>query len=71
MNLWPNRLIGDGALPKEERLTKTNVRTYERDLPVSFPCWWDPACEERKKTGAQPSLLSSGLLGPVRLVAEG
>jgi hypothetical protein len=36
-----------------------------------FPCWWDPACEERKKTGAQPSLLSSGLLGPVRLVAEG
>lgn len=69
VNLWPNRLIGDGALPASERLTRTNVRTYERELPASFPCWWDPECEERKTTGAPPSLLSSGLLGPVRLVA--
>jgi hypothetical protein len=70
VNLWPNRLIGDGTLPKQDRLTKTNVRTYEADLPASFPCWWDPECEERKRTGAQPSLLASGLLGPVRLLAE-
>jgi hypothetical protein len=70
VNLWPNRLIGDGALPKEHRLTKTNVRTYERNLPASFPCWWDLDCEERKKTGAPPKLLSSGLLGPVSLVSE-
>jgi hypothetical protein len=24
-NLWPNRIIGDAALPAEQRLTKTNV----------------------------------------------
>jgi alpha-L-rhamnosidase len=70
VNLWPNRLIGDAGLPKQDRLTRTNVRTYERNLPASFPCWWDLDCEERKKTGAQPPLLSSGLLGPVRLLAE-
>jgi hypothetical protein len=29
-NLWPNRLIGDAGLPKEKRLTKTNVQTYDR-----------------------------------------
>ena len=27
-NLWPNRLIGDGLLEKEKRLTVTNVKTY-------------------------------------------
>jgi hypothetical protein len=70
VNLWPNRLIGDGNLPREKRLTRTNVRTYEPNLPAAFPCWWDLDCEERKKTGAQPPLLSSGLLGPVRLLIE-
>ncbi len=25
INLWPNRLIGDAALPKEKRLTSTNI----------------------------------------------
>jgi len=70
VNLWPNRLIGDGALPKQDRLTKTNVRTYERNLPATFPCWWNLDCEERKKTGAPAKLLSSGLLGPVSLLSE-
>lgn len=70
VNLWPNRLIGDGALPRQKRLTKTNVRTYDANLPAEFPCWWDLDCEERKKTGAQPPLLSSGLLGPVHLLTE-
>jgi alpha-L-rhamnosidase len=68
VNLWPNRLIGDGTLPKQDRLTKTNVRTYERNLPAAFPCFWNLDCEERKKTGAPAILLSSGLLGPVRLL---
>lgn len=28
VNMWPNRLIGDGALPVEQRLTKTNVNKF-------------------------------------------
>jgi hypothetical protein len=28
VNLWPNRLIGDGPLPPEQRRTKTNRGTY-------------------------------------------
>jgi hypothetical protein len=70
VNLWPNRLIGDGDLPEDQRLTKTNVRTYERRLPADFSCWWDPACEDQKKTGMPAKLLSSGLLGPVLLLSE-
>lgn len=34
VNLWPNRLIGDAALPPEQRLTRTNVTTYKRDSPL-------------------------------------
>ncbi|MCX6875547.1 MAG: glycosyl hydrolase [Verrucomicrobia bacterium] len=44
-NLWPNRLIGDAALPEAERRTRTNV-------PVN---------------STQP-LMTSGLLGPVRIM---
>lgn len=28
VNLWPNRLIGDGKLPPEKRLTKTNINKF-------------------------------------------
>jgi hypothetical protein len=70
VNLWPNRLIRDGSLPEKDRLTRTNVRTYEPNLPANFPCFWNTDCEERKKTGASPPLLPSGLLGPVSLLSE-
>jgi len=33
-NLWPNRLIGDAALPPEKRRTKTNVRAFKEDFPL-------------------------------------
>lgn len=29
MNLWPNRLIGDGKLSEEQRLTQTNIRKFD------------------------------------------
>ncbi len=48
VNLWPNRLIGDASLPKEERRTVTNVGKFNRP-------------------GA--TLLESGLIGPVWLLA--
>ena len=44
VNLWPNRLAGDGKLPAEQRRTRTNI-------------------------GAE-SVLSSGLLGPLRVMGE-
>lgn len=48
VNLWPNRLIGDAALPPKERFTETNMRKFITTSP----------------------LLSSGLLGPVQILAE-
>jgi hypothetical protein len=49
VNLWPNRLIGDGKLPPEKRLTQTNIDAFYK---------------------GEPKLLPSGLLGPVRVLAE-
>ena len=34
VNLWPNRLIGDEALPKGRRLTATNVHKFTKDSPL-------------------------------------
>lgn len=31
INLWPNRLIGDAGLPKEKRLTNTNIQFKKTD----------------------------------------
>ena len=47
VNLWPNRLAGDRALPEGQRRTRTNV-----------------------EMGANGKLLPSGLLGPVRVLAQ-
>jgi hypothetical protein len=33
VNLWPNRLIGDGKKPAAERLTATNVAVYYEQKP--------------------------------------
>ena len=30
VNLWPNRLIGDGKLPPEKRTTKTNINKFNQ-----------------------------------------
>ena len=34
VNLWPNRLIGDAALPPEKRRTKTNVTSFKKRVPL-------------------------------------
>jgi hypothetical protein len=34
VNLWPNRLIGDEGLPKESRLTETNIHKFNAHTPL-------------------------------------
>jgi hypothetical protein len=34
VNFWPNRIIGDQALPESERVTHTNIRELTRDTPL-------------------------------------
>jgi len=34
VNLWPNRLIGDEGLPKESRLTETNIHNSNSSTPL-------------------------------------
>jgi len=34
VNLWPNRLIGDAALPAEKRFTETNIRKFTKATPL-------------------------------------
>jgi hypothetical protein len=34
VNLWPNRLIGDAALPPADRFTATNVASFKKDSPL-------------------------------------
>ena len=55
-NTWVNRLIGDAGLPPQKRITKTNVRF----LP-------EPAKRAFLGFSSKDPLMSSGLLGPVRL----
>lgn len=56
-NLWVNRLIGDAALPANERLTKTNVALFGKK--AARPAW--------QGFSAEDPLLPSGLVGPVRI----
>jgi hypothetical protein len=34
VNFWPNRIIGDAALPVEKRLTRTNIRKLTRETAL-------------------------------------
>jgi hypothetical protein len=34
VNFWPNRIIGDAGLPKEKRLTRTNIRKLTEQTPL-------------------------------------
>ncbi len=35
VNFWPNRIIGDAALPPDQRLTRTNVRKLTQTTPLT------------------------------------
>jgi hypothetical protein len=51
VNLWPNRLIGDALLPRDQRRTRTNITKFD-----------DPNGDPHYTT-----LRPSGLLGPVTI----
>lgn len=34
VNFWPNRIIGDAALPQSERFTRTNIRKLTEQTPL-------------------------------------
>jgi hypothetical protein len=34
VNFWPNRIIGDASLPREQRLTRTNIRKLTAATPL-------------------------------------
>jgi hypothetical protein len=34
VNFWPNRVIGDAALPEAQRLTKTNILELKANTPL-------------------------------------
>jgi hypothetical protein len=70
VNLWANRLIGDGLLPKDRRFTKTNVRTYDTPHPVFRYSDTEVTRQEVEFSDVTPDLLRSGLLGPITLLAE-
>jgi len=57
VNTWVNRLIGDAALPKERRITRSNValQAGARTLRAF------------QGFASEDPLMPSGLLGPVRL----
>jgi hypothetical protein len=49
VNFWPNRIIGDQALPPDQRLTRTNIRKLTKDTPLMESGLLGPVslCEER------------------------
>ncbi|WP_396600667.1 glycosyl hydrolase [Algibacter sp. R77976] len=70
-NLWPNRLIGDEALPldferkgnKMKKLPDWLLQNIERPSKrITFPSW--------KHWRKDDELLTSGLLGPVKLIVS-
>ncbi len=57
VNFWPNRIIGDAALPPEQRLTHTNIRKLTKDTPLMSSGLWGPvrlmtACRTNSAEGA-------------------
>ena len=79
VNFWPNRLIGDGKLPMEQRRTKTNINAFYEPKALGQNPRHHPGVLCERLMGAMPrecgeivhysTLHPSGLLGPVRVLA--
>ena len=77
-NLWPNRMIGDAALPDD---VMWNRERPAGAYPASWPAWLVQGqprpsgriafCTRKDVYGQDDPLLPSGLIGPVRLVTVG
>ena len=48
-NLWPNRLVADSALPKQKRLTRTNINPYKPGDPLLSSGLLGPVSLVRRK----------------------
>jgi hypothetical protein len=78
VNFWPNRLIGDGKLPAEQRRTKTNITAFYAPKAIGANPRHSPGFLCERLLGTMPkecseithytTLHPSGLLGPVRLM---
>jgi hypothetical protein len=53
VNLWPNRLIGDAALPPGKRLTTTNVVKFKKDSPLMASGLFGPVTIQRSTAGGR------------------
>jgi hypothetical protein len=54
-NLWPNRLIGDQALPAEKRFTSTTWNPFKADSPLLESGLLGPVTIQSLAGGAGPA----------------
>lgn len=53
VNFWPNRIIGDAALPEDQRLTRTNIRKLTADTELMPSGLFGPVRLERTADSPQ------------------
>jgi hypothetical protein len=67
-NLWANRLNGDSVRPESGRLTRSNLDRIQTD-PMSDSSYGRvPLGKARPVYNKIPSLMKSGLFGPVQII---
>jgi hypothetical protein len=61
VNFWPNRIIGDALLPKDQRLTRTNIRKLTPETPLMKSGLFGPVrfLERRNPDGLRPRVNTS------------